>query len=281
MEFMNFKECYKAEMDAVKKTPNLTGEILFTEEVRKQFENCESEKRQRAGWAKTWRSVVFAAVAICMIGTVINHEKVEGLAKSLFGMFTLSTDEEEMDFGEMEIVQMNMEKFIADPETTKAGGTGENKVLSYNHFFGSYEKMNQVSGIVLPCADKVEYTDITVDVVPEWGYGHISAQMSCDGASYNVNGIYAVNEFGEDSLGYGDRNGATVEKYEYGKDKRAYFLEAPDGGLRVYFAEEGILFQMTVCNGEPDVPEEKASLPYGFATGTKEQAKVLLDLFGE
>lgn len=277
MEFMNFKECYKAEMDAVKKTPNLTEEILFTEEMRKRFENSESEKRQKAGWAKTWRSVVFAAVAICMIGAVINHEKVDGLAESLFGMFTLSTDEEEMDFGEMEIVQMNMEQFIADPETTKTGGTGENEVLCYNQFFGSYEKMNKVSGIVLPCADKVEYTDITVDVVPEWGYGHISAKMSYDDASYNVNGIYAVNGFGKDSIGYGDRNGATVEKYEYGKDKRAYFLEEPDGGKRVYFAEEGILFQMTVSDGEPDIQEEEASL----LTGTKESAKALLELFGK
>ncbi|HBA96488.1 MAG TPA: hypothetical protein DCZ23_00105, partial [Lachnospiraceae bacterium] len=138
-------------------------------------------------------------------------------------------------------------------------------------YFDSYKDMNQITNITFPCADKAEYKDIAVDIIPEYCEGHVSAQIIYNDVSYNVNGMYTTKGFSQESWGYGVNNAKTVEKHKYGNGKNAYFVENNDGHKIVYFVEENILFQMNFNNG--------TNIKNGDATATREQAEKLLTLF--
>lgn len=250
---MNFKESYKQEMDLLKKTPGLTSKAIT---------NIQ-EKKYRSYSA--WKMVFAAAAFICIIGGAVQHEKIISFAEAIIGRFTLSADGGKMEFGEIKAVPMDVEGFIKDAGTKIVTGWDDKAEPPYSYYqnFNSYEDMNRVTNIVLPCADKVLYKEISVQIVPENNCGHINAQIIYDGASYNVNGMYTTKGFNQDSWGFGENNAETVEKYKYGNDRNASFVKDADGHDVVYFSEENILFKMS------------------FNNGTRKQVKKLLGLFGD
>ena len=222
------------------------------------MEKLENAGKRNSSNKRQWRFAIAVIAAICIIGAAVNNEKVVGLAKSLFGTFTLSVKEEKMEFGDIQIVAMDQEKFIADK------GTKHVDVIYY-HIFDSYEEMNQVSDVVLPGADYITYKDISLDVAPEWSYGHLSARAIYGDSKFNISGMFAVQGFEGDIFGYGDNEGSIVEKYQYGQGKNAYFLREDEGTGRVYFEECGILFQLSADGGKVQ----------------NAQVKELLDVFGK
>ena len=60
------------------------------------LEKLENAGKRNSSSKRQWRFAIAAIAAICIIGSAVNHEKVVGLAKSLFGTFTLSVREEKM-----------------------------------------------------------------------------------------------------------------------------------------------------------------------------------------
>lgn len=259
---MNFKESYKQEMDLLKKTPGLTNKAIKSIPKKKY--------RAYAAW-----KTVFAAIAfICIIGVAVQHEKVISFAEAVIGRFTLSAGGGKMGFGEIQAVPVDVEGFIKDAGTKIVLDWEDKAELPYSYYqnFNSYEDMNRVTNIVLPCADKAEYKEISVQIVPEDCCGHISAQIIYDGVSYNVNGMYTTKGFNQDSWGFGENDAEIVEKYKYGNGKNACFVKDSGGHEIVYFSEENILFKMNFHNG--------TSIKNGDATATKEQAEKLLELFG-
>ena len=231
-------------------------DIHVSAELLKKLENTEKRNRNNK---RQWQFAIAVIAAICIIGGAVNHEKVVGLAKSLFGTFILSVKEEKMEFGDIQIVTMNQEKFIADKDTKQVDD------IVYYHVFDSYEEMNQASDIVLPGADYITYKDISLDVAPEWSYGHISVRAIYGDSKFNISGMFAVQGFHQNSFGYGDNEGNIVEKYQYGQGKNAYFLRDNEGTDRVYFEECGILFQLSADGGKVQ----------------NAQVKELLDVFGK
>ncbi len=269
---MNFKDSYKQEMNLLKKPSGITKKAI-NKAVALQEQNVPDRKIFRHSAA--WKTAIAAITLICIIGGTLQHEKIMSFAESILGIFTLSANNEKMGFGKIQPVPMNVKGFITNAGT-KIVLDSENKAeppYNYYQYFDSYKDMNKVTNIVFPCADKVEYKDIAVDIIPEYSYGHISAQIIYDGVSYNVNGMYTVEGFEHESWGYGVNYAKTVENYQYGSDKTARFVEDDNKHEIVYFTEENILFQMSFNNG--------TNIKEGDATATKKQVEKLLDLFGK
>lgn len=269
---MNFKDSYKQEMDLIKKPAGITKKVIENAVVL-QEQDISSKK---ISWCPAiLRTAIAAITLVCIIGGTLQHEKIMSFAESILGIFTLSTNNEKMGFGEIQPVPMDIKGFITNAGT-KIVLDSENKAeppYNYYQYFDSYKDMNKVTNIVFPCADKVEYRDIAVDIIPEYNYGHISAQIIYDGVSYNINGMYTVEGFEHESWGYGVNNAKTVENYQYGSDKTARFVEDDNKHEIVYFSEKNILFQMSFNNG--------TNIKEGDATATKKQVEKLLDLFGK
>lgn len=263
---MNFKDSYKKEMDLIKKPADITQRALE--------QNNISNKRNFSH-SVALKTAIATIALMCIIGGTLQHDKIMSFAESIFGIFTLSANNEKLGFGEIKTIQMDVEKFITDSGTKIVLDADEKAEPPYNYYqyFDSYKDMNQVTNIVFPCADKVEYREISVDLIPEEGCGHISAQIIYNDVSYNVNGMYAIEGFEQESWGYGVQDAKTVERYQYGKNKNACFIEDSDGIEVVYFNEENILFQMYFHNGN--------SIKNGDATATRKQCEKLLKLFGQ
>ncbi|MCX4326494.1 MAG: hypothetical protein OSJ45_04260 [Lachnospiraceae bacterium] len=262
---MNFKESYKQEMDLLKKTPGLTSKAI------------ESIPKKKYRPYAAWKTVFAVMAFICIIGGAVQHEKIISFAESIISRFTLSAGGGKMEFEEIKAVPMDIEGFIKDAGTKIVSGLDGKPEPPYSYYqnFNSYKDMNRVTNIVLPCADKVEYKEISVQIVPEQCCGHINAQIIYDGASYNVNGMYTTKGFNQDSWGFGELNDERIEKYKYGNGKNACFIKDSDSYDYdvVYFSEENILFKMSFNNGK--------SIKNGDATATKEQVKKLLGFFGD
>lgn len=253
---MNFKENYQREMNEIDKPADITEKVLNA--VDMEQETYAAKKNRIIPKSSTiWKTAVAAIAIVCVLSLCLQHEKVISFAHSVLNGFTLSVNHEDIGFGKIEPVKINIEGFIKDGKTEDVGGP------SYSQHFDSYQEMSQLTQLELPCADKIEYKETWVHIDPQYKVGHLGADFSYKGTSYYMNGMFTLDGFDQESWGYGTKG--KKEVYQYGNGKKACFTKDSDGYETVYFMEENILFQ----------------LPFGKGNNaSKEQVKDLLKLFG-
>lgn len=254
---MNFRENYQREMNEIEKPADITEKVLIAAD-REQATYADKKNRSVPKSGDIWKTAAAAIAIVCVLGLCLQHEKIISFAHSVLNGFTLSVNNEDMGFGKIEPVEINIEDFIRDEKTEDIGPTP-----SYSQHFNSYQEMNQLTQLELPCADKVEYKETWVHIDPQYKIGHLGADFSYKGASYYMNGMFTLDGFDQEHWGYGDKG--RKEVYQYGNGKKACFVKNSDGYETVYFMEGNILFQLFLGNGDDT---------------SKKQVKDLLKLFG-
>ncbi|MDE6567966.1 MAG: hypothetical protein K2K70_09600 [Lachnospiraceae bacterium] len=267
---MNFRENYQREMNEIEKPADMTEKVLHAAD--REQETYADKKNGNIPKSKAiWKTVAAAIAIVCVLSLCLQHEKVISFAHSVLNGFIVSVNNEDMEFGKIKPVKMNIEAFIGDEKTEDVAGP----VPSCVRYFTSYQEMNQLTQLELPCADKVEYKEIWVHIIPKHKNGYLGADFSYQGASYYMNGMFALDGFDQEDWGYGDKGNKEV--YQYGNGKKACFIKDEDGTDKVYFMEGNILFQM-FFRDDDDLDDD--SIVYDPDTANKEQVKDLLKLFG-
>lgn len=255
---MNFRENYEREMNEIEKPADITEKVLNAAD-REQEIYADKKNRNIPKNGAIWKTAAATIAIACVLGLCLQHEKVTSFAQSVLYRLTIfSVNNEDIELDMIEPVKFNMEGFL--------------KGEPYNYYFRSftsYQQMNQLTQLELPCADKVEYREVMVSLRPEFKTGRVYAEILYKGASYNIAGMFELDGFEEKEWGFGDFG--TKEVYQYGDGKSACFVKDEDGTDRVYFVEGNILFQMTFnCSDDIEMG----------ATANKKQVKDLLKLFG-
>jgi len=240
---MNFKEQYQKEMNGIKCTPGLTDMA---------FQKADREKEHEIRLKSSWKLAVAAMLAVCIIGGVAFGSELTAFAKSMWGSFTLSAEEEKMVLDPIKPVPFDQKAFIADANTEMIDDS------CYSQTFTDYDDMNHVTNLELPGADKIEYKNITLSIQPALGYGQISAQIVYNHHKFDINAMFALDAFHQEEWGYGE-NEKIKEIYKYAKDKKAYFVDN-DKIQSVYYSEGDILFQLFVKQTAKDTEEAKEML---------------------
>lgn len=265
---MNFKENYQLEMNEIEKPSGITEKVLKAADTEQETYAANKNRNVLRSGA-IWKTAVAAIAIACVLGLCLQHEKVISFAQSVLNRFTVSVNNEDMEFGKIEPIDIDIEGFINDAKTKSVGGP--DLVPDYYQYFSSYQEMKQLTQLELPCADKVEYREISLHITPGYQTGYVNAQILYKGVSYNINGMFTLNGFDQEEWGYGAEG--SEEVYQYGDGKTACFIKDSDGNEKVYFEEGNILFQMHFNNGD--------DIETGAATASKKQTKNLLKLFAQ
>lgn len=174
---------------------------------------------------------------------------------------------ENIEFDKIEPVKINMEGFLK-------GELPASEALPYFRLFSSYQQMNQLTQLELPCADKVEYRELGISIDSHTKTGRVTADILYKDVSYSICGMFQLDSFEEEEWesGWGFGDEGKKEIYQYGDGKSACFVKDSDGDDVVYFVEKNILFKMNFNASD--------NIELG-ATANKKQTKNLLKLFGE
>lgn len=257
---MNFKENYQREMNEIEKPADITKQVLNAADVEQET-YTEKKNRNVPKNGAIWKTAVAAIAIACVLVLCLQHEKIIGFAHSVINHFSvLSINNEDIYFDEIEPIKINMEGYLK----------GEPASDSWR-LFTSYQQMNQLTQLELPCADKVEYREPSISMQSSTQTGRVYADIWYKGVSYYIIGMFKLDDFKErEEWGFGDFG--TKEVYQYGDGKYAYFVkeELDEPFHRVYFVEGNILFNM--CFNYSDNIDGP--------TANKKQVKELLKLFG-
>lgn len=260
---MNFRENYEREMNEIEKPADITEKVLNAAD-REQEIYADKKNRNIPKNGAIWKTAAATIAIACVLGLCLQHEKVTSFAQSVLYRLTIfSVNNEDIELDMIEPVKFNMEGFLKGELPVSEAGSG------YYRLFSSYQQMNQLTQLELPCADKVEYREISMGITPLYKTGRVSADILYKDVSFAINGMFKLEGFEEKEWGFGDFG--TKEVYQYGDGKSACFVKDEDGTDRVYFVEGNILFQMTFnCSDDIEMG----------ATANKKQVKDLLKLFG-
>ncbi len=232
---MNFKENYQDELENVSTSNALNQNVL----------KLATEKNAKINIRRKIPNFATAAIlCIAIIVLIANHNNISAFAKSILSYFSLSIENEKVDFGEIETIAFDFK------------GNDE--------FYQTYESRSEcISDTDLPLIDfsNANITDISILAIKEYGY--INIVSSCIYTDYNftLNGMATTTGFDQESWGFGTDEDI-IEVYEYSNGKKAYILEYDDepsteegvviaesvydAYIQVYFEENSILYQLTV-----------------------------------
>ena len=98
---MDFKEKYQDELENVSVPTRLNQQILSnnTNPVKKTSKHIYL------------RYTAAAIICVATLGIIVNFNTISTIAKSLFGTFKIIVGDKEFDFGEMETIEFDFEKF--------------------------------------------------------------------------------------------------------------------------------------------------------------------------
>lgn len=209
----------------------------------------------------TRKRYVAAAAVLCLVFGMANSSRIAGFAKELTDSFFLSAGEKHTrhKLDAIAPVAFDVDGFCMDTGTQAEVMYSDPDVKSYWQTFADYKQMHRVSGMELPNASVVEYSQIAVVIEPEYGYGHLSMQTDFAGTSYSINGMFTTKNFRQEAWGYGHED-EVDEVYEYADGRYAYFIQTHNRNGQVYFSEQGILFQMFFSNGSRQEREKAKEL---------------------
>lgn len=230
---MDFRESYKKEMESVKHHHFIDHKILNAMEETKQ------EK-------KSFVSQKVAIIALaCVAIAAMNFDSVVSYAETMIGQFSLILGGEEMKLSEMIPIEVDLEKHIAYEKT---------EMLNNDIYWCNYEKqdlLEENTGIIISESENLEIRNIVLDISTVYKTGHLSLEIFCDAGQYHMNGMFVINGHNQREYGYGEIY-KPYYVYEYEEGKKAYFVKEwdADSMQRVYFSENGIMYQLFVENSE-------------------------------
>lgn len=232
---MKFSECYKNEMDKVKRDRNLDRGILDAVE-----ETGNAQKRMY-GWKKVVTSM---AVLLCVTVLMMNFNVVQTYAETLLGSFGLWVEGQEFELAVREPMDLTLQQFIQSGDVERVMG-GRNHFLKK---YQSYDNFKRDTDITLSDSEDIQFSNIIIDVSGEYFFGGLSIECICNGETVHMNGMFMMEGYAQEELGYGDPDGKLDYIYEYQDGKKAYFVkdQNPDHAQVVYFSEKNIVFQLFV-----------------------------------
>lgn len=272
---MNFRENYQREMNEIEKPADITRQVLNAADMAQETYTDAYRKKNRniLKSGSIWKTAAATIAIACALALCLHHEKVISFAQSVLDRFAvLSVNNEDIEFDEIEPIKINMEGFVRDAKTKIVEDTDKAASRDYFHNFTSYQQMNQLTQLELPCADKVEYREISISITSQAKTGRVNGEILYKGVSYSISGMFKLDGFDakEWKFGWGFGTEGTKDVYQYGDGKNAYFVKDLDGTDTVYFVEGNILFKMVFNCGD--------DIELG-PTANKKQVKDLLKLF--
>ena len=233
---MKFEEKYNEEMANILPADTLNQRILNQDNLKQS-----TQKHQlRFNWKVSFGIVA----AVAMIVLVFNYNSVATFAESIFGRFILSIGDEKVEFGDIQPVDFNFEKFNNDEETQLVTGSES----SYHQIFENYEECKMETDLDIVTSDKIQYNHIDVVVSEKSSNIHISSSFDYKDETYVLNGMATAKNMGNGTWGYGTDD-EVLDVYEYAEGKKAYFVNQRDKTekdvcIGVYFVQDNIMYQM-------------------------------------
>lgn len=225
---MTFKDKYKQEMDAVNHTA-----VLDEKTIKMIDANSIVQKNMHYRFG----SVSIAAILMLVI-IVFNFETLVAYATSLFGNYGLYLGNKEIVLEEIEPLELDYDRFMNDEKAQKNGA----------NYYYHYEDFKDGLGIELPGNTFLEYEEICVDVILQHNVGHLSLDFVYEDEQYHMNGRFAIADYADEVLGYGEERRAYYV-YEYAEGEKAYFVKHKENKFQmVYFVEDKYVFQLFVEN---------------------------------
>lgn len=200
------------------------------------------------------RYIVLAAalVALALSCTAM----ASGVLGETFGLW-LGNRKVALD--ELTPVAFDLEGFLAKYPTG---------VADQDRVFRDAGSFTRATGMTLPGAEELQMTDIVLSVSNRWRTGHISITVGTEDGEAIMNGMFLLEGHTQEAYGYGVKARRADEVYEYAEGRRAYFIKE-DEVIRVYFVEDGVMFQLTVEDSRSgkelgkEIVDRMASVPEG------------------
>lgn len=200
------------------------------------------------------RYIVLAAalVALALSCTAM----ASGVLGETFGLWL---GDRKVALDELTPVAFDLEGFLAKYPTG---------VVDQDRVFRDADSYTRATGMTLPGAEELQMTDILLAVSNRWRTGHISITVGTENGEAIMNGMFLLEGHTQEKYGYGVKARRADEVYEYAEGRRAYFIKQ-DEVIRVYFVEDGVMFQLTVENSKSgkalgkEIVDRMAGVPEG------------------
>lgn len=230
---MDFRQSYKEEMDSIKHHKLIDHKIL---------DAMEMPEREKSSFVR-WKAVVVALACVAIIS--MNFDSVVSYADTIIGQFSLILGGKEMKLSEMTPIEVDLEKHIAYEKT---------EMLNDDVYWCNYENqdlLEENTGIIISESENLEIRNIVVDISTVYKTGHLSLEIFSNVGQYHMNGMFVIDGHNQREYGYGEIY-KPYYVYEYEEGKKAYFAKDldTDSMQRVYFSENGIMYQLFVDNSE-------------------------------
>ena len=179
------------------------------------------------------RYIVLAAALIAL--ALSCTAMASGVLGETFGLWL---GDRKVALDELTPVAFDLEGFLAEYPTG---------VADQDRVFRDAGSFTQATGMTLPGAEELQMTDIVLSVSNRWRTGHISITVGTGDTEAQMNGMFLLEGYTQETYGYGVEARRADEVYEYAEGRRAYFIKE-DEIIQVYFVEDSVMFQLTVEN---------------------------------
>ncbi len=247
---MDFKEKYQDELNNINPSEMLNQQILNS--------NISKKKHIKPAYI---RYVAAAIICIATIGVAVNFNTISTIAKSIFGTFKIIVGDEEFDFGEMETIEFDFEKFKESGSRTAIGDPSDHP-MRYK-YYDSYDKCIEETNLPITIINNTSIDSICVTANSDGHWVRTSITGKYDKCDFTMNGRAETTGSTLDSWGFGDRDAKVLEIYEYADGKKAYILdtytptetysdegyyipEAIDVTVQIYFQDNCFLQQLYI-----------------------------------
>ena len=173
--------------------------------------------------------------------------------------FGLWLGDRKVELDKLTPVAFDLEGFLAEYPTG---------VADQDRVFRDAGSFTRATGMTLPGAEELQMTDIVLSVSNRWRTGHISITVGTEDGEAIMNGMFLLEGHTQEKYGYGVKARRADEVYEYAEGRRAYFIKE-DEVIRVYFVEDGVMFQLTVEDSKSgkalgkEIVDRMAGVPEG------------------
>lgn len=248
---MDFKEKYQSELE----------NIIVSGELNQKILKESNNQVKKASKPLYFRYVAAAIICIATIGIATNFNTISTIAKSIFGTFKIIVGDEEFDFGEMETIEFDFEKF-KESGAEKTYGTSSD-VLSLYKSYESYDKCIEETNLPITIINNAEIDYVSVDAAISGHSVRTFISGTYDKCNFTMNGRAETTGSTLETWGFGDTEAKVIEVYEYSEGKKAYILnydtyDSDSKMVQIYFQHNSFLQQLYI-----EAENEKAAIKVG------------------
>lgn len=181
------------------------------------------------------RYIVLAAALIAL--ALSCTAMASGVLGETFGLWL---GDRKVELDELTPVAFDLEGYLAEYPTG---------VADQDRVFRDAGSFTRATGMTLPGVEKLQMTDILLDISNRWRTGHLCMTVGTGDGEANMNGMFLLEGHTQEKYGYGVTARRADEVYEYAEGRKAYFIKG-DEITQVYFVEDGVMFQLMVENSK-------------------------------